>query len=406
MGARDAIRRAAGRRRADLVQVLGDRQRVPDLRAIVRQAGHADRRRQQQELLARVGVVGRDHHLVEVEPGEARQQPAAQRPRRIVLAAERQRRPSRTAFALARGRACRRWRAFGSDRWRQWTWRRPGTGRGARQSASATLQALRQTRGACSACLAQRVARVCRSDHDNVARPMMYHAYQAQADLMWPLRTLGRGCRVPLLLEPAFGEPRRRPGASARPPPARCSSSPRSPIARPAWRIDERRRRRATRSPVVEEAVGDHAVRDAAPLSQGRRAPSSRRCWSSRRCRATSRPCCATPCAPCCATTTSTSPTGTTCATCRSPPAASASTNTPSTSSTSSRRSGPGANVVAVCQPCVAALAAVALMAEDDHPAHAGEPDADGRPDRLPHQPDRGQQARDDASRSSGSRRT
>ena len=67
---------------------------------------------------------------------------------------------------------------------------------------------------------------------------------------------------------------------------------------------------------------------------------------------------------------------------------------------------GPGANVVAVCQPCVAALAAVALMSEDDHPAHAGEPDADGRPDRLPHQPDGGQQARDDASRSSGSRRT
>lgn len=30
---------------------------------------------------------------------------------------------------------------------------------------------------------------------------------------------------------------------------------------------------------------------------------------------------------------------------------------------------GPGANVVAVCQPCVSALAAVALMSEDDHPA-------------------------------------
>ena len=30
---------------------------------------------------------------------------------------------------------------------------------------------------------------------------------------------------------------------------------------------------------------------------------------------------------------------------------------------------GPGTNIVAVCQPCVAALAAVALMAEDDHPA-------------------------------------
>jgi poly(3-hydroxybutyrate) depolymerase len=30
---------------------------------------------------------------------------------------------------------------------------------------------------------------------------------------------------------------------------------------------------------------------------------------------------------------------------------------------------GPGANLLAVCQPCVAALAAVALMSEDDHPA-------------------------------------
>ena len=30
---------------------------------------------------------------------------------------------------------------------------------------------------------------------------------------------------------------------------------------------------------------------------------------------------------------------------------------------------GPGANLLAVCQPCVAALAAVALMSEDEHPA-------------------------------------
>ena len=30
---------------------------------------------------------------------------------------------------------------------------------------------------------------------------------------------------------------------------------------------------------------------------------------------------------------------------------------------------GPGSNVLAVCQPCVASLAAVALMSEDDHPA-------------------------------------
>ena len=62
--------RSSGSRPAlghDLVQVLGDRQRVPDLRALVRQARHADRRREQQQLLPRVGVVGRDHHLVELE---------------------------------------------------------------------------------------------------------------------------------------------------------------------------------------------------------------------------------------------------------------------------------------------------------------------------------------------------
>ena len=55
------------------------------------QARHQDRRRQQQDLLARVGVVGRHDHLLELEPGELRQQPAAQRPRRIVLAADGQR---------------------------------------------------------------------------------------------------------------------------------------------------------------------------------------------------------------------------------------------------------------------------------------------------------------------------
>ena len=57
---------------------------------------------------------------------------------------------------------------------------------------------------------------------------------------------------------------------------------------------------------------------------------------------------------------------------------------------------GPGANVIAVCQPCVAALARGRADVGRRPPGHAGQPDADGRPDRLPHQPDRGQQARDD----------
>ena len=89
-----ARRRVGGQQpglRLDLVQVLGDRQRVPHLDALVGQARHQDRRRQQQDFLARIGVVGRNHHLLELEAGEPRQQPAAQRPRRVVLAADRKR---------------------------------------------------------------------------------------------------------------------------------------------------------------------------------------------------------------------------------------------------------------------------------------------------------------------------
>ena len=50
---------------------------------------------------------------------------------------------------------------------------------------------------------------------------------------------------------------------------------------------------------------------------------------------------------------------------------------------------GPGSHVMAVCQPCVSALAAVALMSEDGTPGHVpATPDPDGRPDRLPREPD------------------
>ena len=49
-------------------------------------------------------------------------------------------------------------------------------------------------------------------------------------------------------------------------------------------------------------------------------------------------------------------------------------------------------HVVAVCQPTVPVLAAVALMAGGRR-APAAQPDHDGRPDRRPPQPDRGQQA-------------
>ena len=67
---------------------------------------------------------------------------------------------------------------------------------------------------------------------------------------------------------------------------------------------------------------------------------------------------------------------------------------------------GPGSHLMAICQPCVAALAAVAIMAEDDASGDAGEPDADGRPDRLPHRAHRRSTSSRPTSRSSGSSRT
>ena len=72
----------------DFVQELADRQRVPHPHALVGEAGHEDRGREQQDFRPRVSVAGGDDHLVEVDFGELGHQPAAQRPGRIVLAAE------------------------------------------------------------------------------------------------------------------------------------------------------------------------------------------------------------------------------------------------------------------------------------------------------------------------------
>jgi poly(3-hydroxybutyrate) depolymerase len=55
---------------------------------------------------------------------------------------------------------------------------------------------------------------------------MMYQAYQAHADLMWPLRTAAK-MSAPMLLDPAFGLGAQPSPARAGPlPPAACSSSP------------------------------------------------------------------------------------------------------------------------------------------------------------------------------------
>ena len=72
-----------------LGEVLRDRERVPDLGAIVVQAGHQKRRRQQQELRSRRGIIGGHRLLDELQAGHLAEQPAAQRPGRVVLAADR-----------------------------------------------------------------------------------------------------------------------------------------------------------------------------------------------------------------------------------------------------------------------------------------------------------------------------
>ena len=54
----------------------------------------------------------------------------------------------------------------------------------------------------------------------------------------------------------------------------------------------------------------------------------------------------------------------------------------------------PPVHVLAVCQPSVPVLAAVAQMEAENSPHVAGLDDPDGRPDRHPPQPDRGQQGR------------
>ena len=93
--------------RLDLVEILGDRQRIPYGGALVAQARHQDRRRQQQDFGPRRGIVGRGDDLVELQPGKLRQQPAAQRPGRIVLAADGQCRFRHMAFPLTPERPAR-----------------------------------------------------------------------------------------------------------------------------------------------------------------------------------------------------------------------------------------------------------------------------------------------------------
>ena len=98
MRPQDAVVRQQPGIRHDLVEILGNRQRIPYGGALVPQARHQDRCRQQQDFGPRRGIVGRGDDFLELEPGKLRQQPAAQRPGRIVLAADGQCRFRHMAF--------------------------------------------------------------------------------------------------------------------------------------------------------------------------------------------------------------------------------------------------------------------------------------------------------------------
>ena len=74
-----------------VVQIFGDRQRLPDRQAAMQQHRHAARRRVLADRRLRLGQVERHHDLLEVDAGDPGHQPAAQRPRRVVLVADHQR---------------------------------------------------------------------------------------------------------------------------------------------------------------------------------------------------------------------------------------------------------------------------------------------------------------------------
>ena len=83
-----ALLRQQARRGQQFMEIFGDGERVPDLDAIVGQAGDQERRRQQQQLGPRRGVVAADHLLLELQAGHFAQQPSAQRPGAVILAGD------------------------------------------------------------------------------------------------------------------------------------------------------------------------------------------------------------------------------------------------------------------------------------------------------------------------------
>ncbi|HWH82288.1 MAG TPA: polyhydroxyalkanoate depolymerase [Burkholderiaceae bacterium] len=194
---------------------------------------------------------------------------------------------------------------------------------------------------------------------------MMYQAYQAQVDLMWPMRTLAR-TTAPLLQGSAFGFAGRTP---AREIAAACRVFELAQVThqRPPWRIDDVLVK-GERVPVVEEVV---ATTPFATLLRFRK-----------------------PGAPVQPKVLVVAPMSGHFATLlRDTVRTTLQDHDVHVTDWHNVRDvplsagrfgldeytqhvidflaamGPGANVIAVCQPCVAALAAVALMSEDQHPA-------------------------------------
>ena len=194
---------------------------------------------------------------------------------------------------------------------------------------------------------------------------MMYQAYQAQSDLMWPLRTLAK-MSVPMLQDPGFGLPAQSPSRRMA---AACKVLELAEVThkRPPWRIDSVVDKGQT-IPVTEEVVfttpfgtllrfrkegapPQPKVLVVAPMS-GHFATLLRDTvrtvlqdhdvyvtdWHN----------------------------------VRDVPLAAGRFGLDEYTEhiiLFLAAMGPNANVIAVCQPCVAALAAVALMSEDQHPA-------------------------------------
>ncbi len=86
MGARGAVERHQLGAGIELVEIFRDGKRVPDLDAIMGEAGDKKGRRKEQEFGAGRGIVTRYLLLLELEASHFAEEPAAQRPRAIILA--------------------------------------------------------------------------------------------------------------------------------------------------------------------------------------------------------------------------------------------------------------------------------------------------------------------------------